>query len=336
MPSIVARTFFIVIHEKSLVNMGIEPTWENPSALQKALESAIDDIDGKHYSAICISADGRYHIHTVVTFEKPKRATSVAKLLGNCHVEEMRGTKEQAAAYINKDGKFEEKGEKIFAKFGSIESIQNNSGKRTDLSAFDAAALTDGFNINQWILDYTKTEREAQSFERRFYRLLEAHAAAWRKVSVTYVEGKTGSGKTRVAMETYPNAFKASVSQRTSFPFNGYKGEKVLILDELRPGIFTPAELFQILDGYKLTIDVKYGSIPACWTNVIITTAIPLDDWFNSKDDIQGQDNLRAQFKRRIAAHKIAVNGTWRDYDEYQKERGFEPPSSFDHIPFDI
>lgn len=335
MSSIVAKTHFIVIHEKSLENIGIEPTWNNLPALKSALESVFDDIGAKHYSAICISAEGRYHVHVVLTFDKAKRTTAVAKLLGNAHVENMRGTKEQAADYINKRGKFEEKGEKVLSVFGCLDAIQNNSGKRTDLAIFDAAALADGFNITQYILDHTTTEREAQSLEKRYYRLLETHAAAWRNVSVTYVEGATGSGKTRVAMERYPNAFKANVSDKTNFPFNGYKGEKVLILDELRPGIFSPAELFQILDGYKQTIDIKYGSIPACWTTVIITTSMPLNDWFNSPQEIQGQDNLRAQFKRRIAAHMIAVNGIWRDYNEYVKEfKSFSASHSETMNPF--
>lgn len=332
--SIVAKTHFIVIHEKSIENMGIEPTWNDLPALRSALESVFDDIGAKHYSAICISAEGRYHVHVVLTFDKAKRTTAVAKLLGNCHVEDMRGTKEEAADYINKRGKYEEKGEKVLDVFGDINAIQNNSGKRTDLAIFDAAALADGFDITKYILEHTTSEREAQNLEKRFYRLLEANAASWRRVEVIYVEGETGSGKTRVAMEKYPNAFKASVSAKTNFPFNGYKGEKVLILDELRPGIFNPAELFQILDGYRMNIDVKYGCIPACWEKVIITTSMPLSDWFNSLQDVQGQDNLRKQFKRRIAAHKIAVNGTWRDYDEYQKERAFELPNSIDANPF--
>lgn len=335
MSSIVAKTHFIVIHEHSLENMGIEPTWNDLPALEKALEAVFDDIGAKHYSAVCISAEGRYHLHVVLTFETTKRTTAVAKLLGNCHVEKMRGTKEQAADYINKRGKFEEKGEKVLSVFGDIEAIQNNSGKRTDLALFDAAALADGFNITRYILDHTTNEREAQNLEKRYYRLLEANAPAWRNVEVIYVEGETGSGKTRVAMETYPNAFKASVSSKTNFPFNGYKGEKVLILDELRPGIFNPAELFQTLDGYPQNIDVKFGRIPACWTKVIITTSMPLNDWFNSPEDIQGQDNLRKQFKRRIAAHKIAVNGTWRDYDEYQKAHGFRLPNPSDANPFE-
>lgn len=124
-----AKTFFNVIHEQSLINMGIEPTWNDLPKLQSALESAFDEIGGKHYTAICLSAEGLYHIHDVVTFEKTTRRNTVSKKFGNCHVEEMRGTKEQAENYILKKGKFEEKGEKILATFGDINAIKNNSGR---------------------------------------------------------------------------------------------------------------------------------------------------------------------------------------------------------------
>jgi len=313
----VGKTFFIVIHEKSLRNMGIVPEWNNLPKLQADLETVFTEVGGNHYTAICISADGLYHIHDVVTFDTAKRVRSVATSLGNCHVEEMRGTKEQADDYINKRGKFEEKGEKVLAVFGNINAIQNNHGKRTDLITFDNIAIQDNFDLNAYLLDNCNNERDERYLEKRYHRLLEKNAPQWRNVKVIYVEGKAGSGKTRVATETYPNAFKADVSEKTNFPFNGYKGEKVLILDELRPGVFTHVELMQILDGYKLNLNVKYGQIPAMWETVLITTAMPLNEWYKEKTDIAGQDNRREQFKRRIAEHKIAVNNQWFDYDTY-------------------
>lgn len=293
--------------------MGLDPCWNNLPKLQKDIEQAFSEIGGNHYTAICLSADGLYHIHDVVTFEQSKRAKAVAKMFGNCHVEEMRGTKEQAQAYINKQGEFEEKGEKVLATFGNIENIQNNSGSRTDLKEFDKIALQDDFDINKYVIENYISETQAQYLERRYIRLLKNKQQKWRPVHVIYVEGKTGSGKTRVAYEKFPNLFKASVDTRTNFPFDNYRGEKVLLLDELRPGVFTPAELFQILDGYPLTLNIKYGNIPALWTTVIIATAMPLDEWFNDKI-AKGQDNLRQQFQRRIAEHKIARDNQWFDY----------------------
>lgn len=315
MKNYVAKTFFNVIHQKSLENMGINPKWENLPQLKADLETAFAEIGGNHYTSICLSAEGVYHIHDVVTFENAKRVNAVSKMFGNCHVEEMRGTKDQAKNYIEKKGAYEEKGEKVLSCFGDINAIENNHGKRNDLLRFDEEALQDNFDINKYILENCRTETEARNYECRYIRLLERNQKEWRNVKVIYVEGGAGSGKTRGAYERYPNLYKASVSDKNNFPFDNYKGEKVLLLDELRPNIFTHAELMQILDGYKLTLNVKYGHVPAMWETVIIATAMPLSEWYTGKTDISGQDNRRKQFIRRIAEHKIAVNNQWLDYD---------------------
>ena len=135
--TVVARTFFLTVWPKSLENVGISSDFDDIPALHKALEDLWIDIGGSHYTAICESADGKRHIHDVVTFDKPKRLSSVAKLYGAAHVEIMRGTKEDAIKYINKEGKFEEKGEVILDKWGNPGAIENNAGSRTDLADFD-------------------------------------------------------------------------------------------------------------------------------------------------------------------------------------------------------
>lgn len=332
-----AVTFFNVIHEKSLRNMGIEVDWSNIPKMQAQIETAFNEIGGKHYTAICLSAEGLYHLHDVVTYEKARRRNAVSKDFGNCHVEEMRGTKEQAEDYIQKRGKFEEKGELILATFGNIENIQNNSGKRTDLANFDALCMTDNFNINDYLLLNVTNEREERYLEKRYARIMTKLNKKWRNVNVIYVEGEAGAGKSRNAFERYPDAFKASVADKTSFPFNGYHGEKVLWLDELRAGVFTHAELMQILDGYPLNVDVKYGQFPACWDTVLITTAYPFNDWY-SNDKFEGNENKKAQFQRRIKERYIAENGEWIkipfENGKWHEPAKFVPISKESDIPF--
>lgn len=312
-----AKTFFNVIHSKSLVNMGINPDFEHLDALQSDLEQAFREIGGNHYTAICKSAEGLYHIHDAVSFEKAKRVKAVAELFGKCHVEEMRGSKEQAADYINKVGKFAEKGEEVLRVFGDAMKLSDNSGQRVDLEAVRSdirAGKVTASTIDQYILDNAKTETQARQIEALYNRMMQIEGLKPRNLEVIYVEGETGSGKTRGAYERYTDIFKASVSNKTNFPFNGYRGQKVLLLDELRQGVFSPAELFQILDRYPLQVDVKGGRFPAMWTTVVITTAMPLEDWYTSED--KGQDNNKRQFERRISRHYKAVNGEWRDFKD--------------------
>lgn len=312
--------------------MGIEPQWNKAEALNADIESALQDISENYVYTICRSAEGLYHIHLVITFDKAKRSNSVAKLLGNCHVEEMRGNKEQADDYINKRGKFEEKGEAILLKNGNIDKIVNNRGKRTDYEEFDKKVKEGTLNLNEFLLSLAN-ETEVRNFEARYARLLKSQVKPFRNVKVIYVEGESGSGKSKGAMELYPDAFRASVAEKTNFPFNGYMGEKVLWLDELRPDVFGHAELMQILDGYKMNVDVKYGQMPALWETVIITSRMPFDEWYKANSFSRYEEG-RSEFVRRIAERYIAKNGKWHKIENSDKS-DFMPIENTSEIPFD-
>lgn len=321
MTNYTAKTFFLVLWDKSISNMGIQPNWDNLEQLKGNLEGAIGDISQNYYGAICKSAQGAYHVHLAISFDKAKRVKAVAETLGNAHVEPMRGTKEQATKYIDKEPPYDEKGEVVLLKFGERTKITDNSGLRVDIDAI-RQDIRDGkvtaSTIDEYILEHAKTEAQARMIESTYTRVMQANGMKQRDVKVIYVEGATGSGKTRGAYDRYSDIFKASVSNKTSFPFNGYRGQKVLLLDELRQGVFTPAELFQILDRYPLQVDVKGGRFPALWDTVIITTAMPLESWFTRED--KGQDNNKQQLLRRITEHMKAEDGKWRPYDRTRDE----------------
>lgn len=327
------KTFFLTIWDKSLRNMGIVPDWDNLNELKGNLESALQDITRNYYGALCISADGAKHVHVALSFDQAKRVQTVAKMLGNAHTEPMRGTKEQAEDYIEKRGKFEDKGEKILAYIGDKKSMRDSSGNRLNLQdVFQDVknGVLKASTLNSYIFANARTESQARAIESAYNRAMSIIGNVQRKVEVIYVEGETGSGKTSGAYSNYSDIFRASVADKTSFPFNGYHGESTLLLDELRPNQFKPAELFQILDGYPMTVDVKGGKFPAMWSRVLITTAMPLSEWFKDRDDQRGQDNNRKQFERRITKHLIARGGVWYDYNA----QPFEPITDIFEVPF--
>lgn len=327
-----SRTFFIVIHRKSLENMGIDLTeWDKGdkewdlSKVKEDIYTALQDAGGQHYGTICKSADGCLHIHDVCTFEKPKRRRAAANLFGKAHTEEMRGTKEQADDYINKRDKFEEKGEIILATYGNKDAIETNArnqGKRTDLEAFDILVLNGTIkSLDKYLLENPEIEEKAQEriFRGRFNRLMKYKASQFRDVEVYYVEGASRNGKSLRIFEEYQkeyadSVFKVNTDEKSAFPFDGYDGQEVLWLDELRPGLIKPAQLFQILDGYPYSVNVKGDHSFAQWTKVYITTACPLDEWFKKTEDIKNTemyDNYRIQFLKRIKYHIIAFMGSW-------------------------
>lgn len=313
-----ARTWFLTIWDKNLDNMNIPKTFDEPETLESNFmdycKSTLPE-NTKMYCALCKSKDDKIHMHVAVTFSKTKRLKSVADLFGKCHTEIMLGTKEQAKAYIEKTGSWEEKGEIILHKWGDAEAIENNSGVRTDLSQFDELCLTDSFNLNEFLLT-KNNEKDIKMYTNRYYRLKREHNKGLRNIKVIYIEGESGSGKSYYAYNNYPGAFVASCDAKSSFPLDGYECQNILWLDELRPGFFNPAYLFKILDKYPFEVNVKGSRAPACWNTVIITSAVPLHEWYNNQNDYEYSDNLRKQFIRRITEHYICKH----DKDGYHIE----------------
>ena len=98
---------------------------------------------------------------------------------------------------------------------------------------------------------------------------------AFRDVHVIVFVGTTGTGKTRQAVEMFPDAYIASAGMggptKGTVWFDGYEGQSAIILDDYHGWLRTET-LLVLLDGYKIQVPIKGGMVPAMWTTVIITS----------------------------------------------------------------
>lgn len=300
-----ARTWFLTIMEKSFDNLNLGVSFDENHCQeigQVLLSYCMDELHYKVIGTCCVSAKDKFHLHLVVTCPSPIRLTGISKKLGNAHVEPMRGTKEQSLDYIRKLGKFEDKGETVLYEFGTSNGIENN------VSNIDQVASDLTISLDQYFFDNHIYDDDSR---KKFRNCRESYCKSkfnhcTRDIDVIWITGESGKGKSHHAFEDIigdRRYFRACVSDKTSFPFNGYDYEEVLWLDELRPDIFKPSELFQILDKYPLNIDVKHGQTVACWTTVIITTAFPLCDYFVEDRNGRNYDNYYKQLIRRIGSY---------------------------------
>lgn len=118
----------------------------------------------------------------------------------------------------------------------------------------------------------------------------------WRELEVTYIFGRTGSGKTRGVMDKYgyENCYRVTDYKH---PFDTYDGQDVLIFEEFRGGI-KHGDMLNYLDGYPLLLPCRYFNRQACYTKVYILTNIPPDQQYMNVDS-----ETRAALWRRI--HKV-------------------------------
>lgn len=209
--------------------------------------------------------NGTEHLQGYVELTRPCRMAQVKRILGTSrvHLEERRGSREQARDYCRKDdsfvgGRFE---------FGDFEQQR---GRRNDIEAF-RDALVSGAG------DLQLLEQHTSNFLRYGPMVQRARLAATKRVRrdvrLIICCGETGAGKSHFAWNYADGDFDQVYRLFSKKPlwFDGYRGEPVLFIDEWE-GEPNEEDLKIITDCWPYMGPVKGGSVLASWTTVIIAT----------------------------------------------------------------
>lgn len=160
---------------------------------------------------------GTPHIQGFIYFKNAKAFTRMKKLMPRAHLENLKGTPEQAAKYCKKDGNYEEFGEP-----------PTTSQKLQDRIARNLL-LRDTF-FNQLVASGQITVKEVRALRNARNDLkLEGTPYAHDSCRGIWYHGAPGVGKSRKAREDYPGAYIKSQSKW----WDGYAGEEAVILDDL-------------------------------------------------------------------------------------------------------
>lgn len=108
-----------------------------------------------------------------------------------------------------------------------------------------------------------------------------------RDITVIFMSGAAGIGKTSFAKmyskARYPSA-EPCVSSSSNDPLQDYKGEPVLILDDLRDDSFKYHDFLKLLDNHTLSSSKsRYHNKPFIGNLIIITSTRPINDWYFNK-----------------------------------------------------
>ena len=132
----------------------------------------------------------------------------------------------------------------------------------------------------------------------------------WRDLTVEYIYGDTGTGKTRSIMDKYgyKNVYRATDYKH---PFDGYMGQDVLLFEEFRSSL-PLGDMLKYLDGYPVVLPCRYANKQACFTKVYICTNIPLCKQYPEIQKDSFDDFLA--FLRRINLVKKYMSGAIQVY----------------------
>lgn len=149
--------------------------------------------------------------------------------------------------------------------------------------------------------------------ERRAYKTLQALQDGEFKLTVIYIMGEPGAGKTRVAKEfvrrlidwsagVMSEPFRCCQTAATN-PMDEYNGEEILFMDDIRGSALSASDWLKLLDPYNASpSSARYqNKQPACRAVVITSTKEPVEFFYYCKQ-LGGGDRSEAldQFMRRI------------------------------------
>ena len=144
--------------------------------------------------------------------------------------------------------------------------------------------------------------------DRKAYKATEMMQRGEFILNCFYITGKPGSGKTHFTKSLIKELQKMhpgwSVYQGASTnPFDDYKGEEIIFLDDLRPSSMTSSDWLKLLDPINASpISARYHNRLTVPRLILMTAYMPIDQFFYFVRD-KGSDRSEAldQFIRRFA-----------------------------------
>lgn len=215
---------------------------------------------------------GTPHLQGYIQFTKKITLSSIKKKLGinSIHLKPAMGTLEDNIKYTGKDGDITEYGE------------PTRERQRTDLRTLKEK-VKQGLSMEQIIDDCENYQ------QLKYVELLKKHAKMPEpmKRTIKWYYGSTGCGKTRKAVEEAQGDYYITMNSLKWW--DGYDGQKVIIIDDFRRDFCTFHELLRILDRYPYRVNVKGGSI---WLSqrtetIIITAPLRPEDIYETREDVQ-------------------------------------------------
>ncbi len=234
------------------------------------------------------------HYQGYIEFNQMVRFKWCANALGgHCHLEARRGTRQQARDYCMKlETRVRGPWEYGLWKPGG-------QGARADLLEVSDMVCAGG------TLQDVSKEFPIQfiKYHRGITKLISLNIEV-RTVAPTIVLcfGKTGTGKTRWAYDSYPNLYRKPCDTRW---FDSYAGQKTLLLDDFG-GASSKMSLnyvLQLLDRYPIQVEVKGDYIGLQATTIILTTNLHPKTWYDYSKREEQFNALARRFHKVLWFH---------------------------------
>lgn len=231
---------------------------------------------------------GTVHLQGYLECVRQSRFAAIHKIPGceRFSLEPRYGTQEQAIKYTQKDGEWYEYGIKKQLQETTQKSNLKQERLKVMKTMIEAGATEDQlFDHDALITVQHEKWIEKQMLKRKRIRMEEL------KVLLYY--GPPGCGKTRRAYEQYPDLYTLPIGK--DLWFDNYREEKDVLIDDFS-GNMSLVNTLRLLDRYPIMVPKKGGFVWWYPTNIIITTNVHPQNWYNYSERRDSEEAL----KRRI------------------------------------
>lgn len=299
------------------------------------IKDCIDSLKSVKYWAMCDEMGSTLHTHIIIYRTSPLLFQTLKKLFPPAHIEKMMGTVVENREYLMKDGKWkgtdkeETKLVNTFEEFGTVP--EERQGQRNDLTAlYDM--IKEGKSNYEILEDNPNYMMQLEKVERcREILRYEQFKNIVREMHVEYWFGDPGSGKTSGVYKLFGGYDKVYRVTDNRNPWDGYKGQDVILFDDFRACDFDINILLKWLDIYPLELPCRYNNKQACFTHIYFTSNISFDQLYRT---VQSEDaSTWNAFCRRFNLIKEFRSGSqfdYKGYDDFLKNRWLPLDDSVD------
>lgn len=347
-----SKNWLVTHNVKSMEKMGLkEEQYKNPEFLAQALSDQWSK-SGKGRTcavAVCVSANGLYHAH-IACNGNTTTLKRVSEIFCDSHVEPQLGGKKELTAYITKQGKYAEKGEKVLYTMG-LENIKDKQGMRSDLDEIDEM-LNRGFTPKQIMMSNIKYYRYSRMIRQAYSDLRISQSPIKHDIYCEYHIGESGTGKTHTYNELCKTNGVDNIYVVTDFDNNSTGGfdtymdvgaPSILFIDEFKGEGISYQKLLTILNGYThMQTHSRYANTYNLWEKVYITSIYPPEELYELMvpESKRYVDSYK-QLKRRISkiVYHYIEDGIYKtfemasdDYIDYEDLKCRVHPNDFENI----
>lgn len=223
-----------------------------------------------------------YHTHIVIFRTGAIRFSTLQKLFpAGTQLDMLRGTLQQARDYVRKEGRYKGTDKEdtnlkdTFEESGLVPD--ERQGQRNDLVAlYDL--IKDGKSNFEILEDNPNYMLQLDKVEQcREILRYEQFKNVKRDLHVEYWYGAEGTGKTSGVFDLYGGYDKVYRVIDVRNPWDGYKGQDIVLFDDFRDTMFDITVLLRWLDVYPLELPCRYNNKYACFSKVYFTSNVPFD-----------------------------------------------------------